>query len=154
VSLPTQVVDRLFTRLAATYGSAWDRSMGQAPIGDVKSAWAYELQGFARNLDALAWGLENLPEKCPNVIEFRNLCRKAPEPELPKLPEPPANPERLKAELAKLGKLREAPASRGPVDISWAQRIVARADGGQRVAPLPLRMAREVLAKHERRAAA
>lgn len=154
MSLPTQVIDRLFSRMSATYGAAWDRGMGQAPITDVKSAWAHELQGFARHLEAIAWGLENLPEKCPNVIEFRNLCRRAPLPELPRLPEPPADPERLKAELEKLGKFREPVAPTGPIDIDWARRIAAKAESGARVAPLPLRMAREVLAKHERRSAA
>lgn len=152
MSLPTQVIDRLFTRLSATYGATWDRAMGQAPIGDVKTAWAHELQGFGRNLEALAWGLENLPEKCPNVIEFRNLCRRAPEPETPRLPEAPLDPERLKAELAKLGKLRDPVAAKGSVNVEWAERIAARADAGQKVPPLPLRMAREVLARRAARA--
>jgi hypothetical protein len=149
VSLPTQAIDRLFQRLAATYGASWDRSLGQAPTADAKSAWAHELQGFAGRLDCLAWALENLPEKCPNVIEFRNLCRRAPEPQMPRLPEPAADPERVKRELAKLGHLREPVASRP--DTDWARRIVARAEAGAKVAPLPLRMAREVVDRVKRR---
>lgn len=145
MSLPTAVIDRLFQRLSATYGASWTRGMGDAPISDVKSAWGHELQGFARNLDALAWALENLPERSPNVIEFRNLARRAPVAETPRLPEPPADPERIKAELAKLGPALRAPVQRSNLD--WARRIVARHDGGEKLAPLVLSMAREALAR-------
>ncbi|RYF72024.1 MAG: hypothetical protein EOO29_29070, partial [Comamonadaceae bacterium] len=126
MSLPTQVIDRLFTRLAATYGAAWDRSVGQAPINDVKSAWAHELQGFSSQLEAVAWGLENLPEQVPNVIQFRNLCRRAPAPDVPRLPEPPPNVERVREELAKLGAVRQQLTAGARRDTEWAHRIVGR----------------------------
>lgn len=142
-------IDRIFKRMAATYGAAWDRSIGQAPIADVKTAWAHELSGFLRNRDAMmfiAWALENLPERCPNVIEFRNLCRQAPAPEMPKLPEPKADPERVKAELAKLQPLREATTSPTAFDPKgWARNIVARHESGIRINPTTLQMARQAL---------
>ena len=145
MSLPVKVVDRIFSRLMATYGAAWDRSLGAAPIGDVKSAWAHELAGFASRLDALAWALENLPERVPNVIEFRNLARMAPTPDAPRLPEPKADPARVAAELAKLVDVR-AGASASPVDHkAWAKRIMARHDDGERLNPTTLRFAREAL---------
>ena len=150
MSLPTNVIDRLFQRLAATYGASWDRSMGSAPVGDVKTAWAHELQGFGHRLDALAWALENLPERCPNVIEFRNLARKAPEPETPRLPEPPADPARLRAELAKLQPIIDAARNAVTTDrLAWARRIVCRADAGVRVAPATLKIARDALVGKE-----
>lgn len=105
--LPSKAVDRLFERLAATYGAAWDKSLGTAPLEDVKNVWSYELSGFADKMLMIAWALDNLPEKCPNVIEFKNLARKAPAPPVPRLPEPKADPERVKAELAKLKNLKE-----------------------------------------------
>jgi hypothetical protein len=151
VSLPTNVIDRLFARLAATYGAAWDRSLGQTPIADVKTLWAHELQGFAPHLDAIAWALEHLPERCPNVIEFRNLCRRAPEQDVPRLPEPAVDPERIRAELAKLGGMRHQILRRGSgVDIDWARAIVARKDCGARIAPLVLKMARDAIDRRER----
>lgn len=144
MSLPTPVIDRLFQRLAATYGASWDRSLGQAPIGDVKTAWAHELQGFSSQLEAIAWALENLPERCPNLIEFRNLARKAPAPDVPRLPEPKADPGRVAAELAKLAPIRADHGKRAGVDAGWSHRILARhADGGI-VTPTVLRMARDV----------
>lgn len=144
MSLPTKAVDRLFERLSATYGSAWTRQWADVPMLDVKSAWSHELSGY--RLESLAWALENLPERCPNVIEFRNLCRRAPQPEVPQLPEPKADPARLAQEFAKLGEIR-AKAKDFKVDHkAWARRIIARADSGDKVAPFCLRLAKEALA--------
>ena len=146
MSMPTQVIDRLFSRLAATYGAGWDRSLGQAPITDVKTAWAHELQGFAKDLGSVAWAIENLPERCPNVIEFRNLCRKAPVPDAPRLPEPAPNPERLREELAKLQPILDAARKVNSDDrLSWARRIVSRRQQGDRVAHGTYRIASEAL---------
>jgi len=147
MGLPLKAIDRLFERLAATYGAAWDRSLGTAPISDVKAAWAHELAGFDDKLGLLAWALENLPERCPNVVEFRNLARRAPAPELPRLPEPKADPERVAAELAKLAPIVatvRAPVE--PVDHkAWAKRLIARHTAGERLNPTTLRFAKEAL---------
>jgi len=126
MTLPIKAIDRLFERLSATYGAAWTRQWLDVPMADVKTAWGHELSGFAGQLESVAWALENLPERCPNVIEFRNLCRRAPAPELPRLPEPKADPERLKRELSKLGEIRaKAAANTGLVDHkAWARRIL------------------------------
>lgn len=145
MSLPVKVVDRIFSRLSATYMAAWDRAIGSAPIADIKSAWAHELAGFAGRLDALAWALENLPEDVPNVIRFRRLARSAPTPDAPRLPEPKADPARVAAELAKLDEVR-AGASASPVDHkAWAKRIVARHNAGARLNQTTLRFALEAL---------
>lgn len=146
MSLPLRAIDRLFDRLTATYGAQFTSLYGALDPNAVKSAWAHELSGFGTpdGLAALAWALENLPERAPNVIQFRNLARRAPVAEAPKLPEPKADPERVAAELAKLR------AKVGPVvrhnNLDWARRIVAKHDAGMKVATLPLRMAREALA--------
>lgn len=130
MSLPLIAVERLFERLTTTYGRQFLSMYEGLDPAAVKTTWAYELAGFARNLQAIAWALENLPERCPNVIEFRNLCRRAPDPETPRLPEPKADPARVAAELAKLGELRNQPKPKmGPLD--WAYRIVERAKGGR-----------------------
>lgn len=146
MSLPATVIDRLFQRMSATYGANWDRSLGQSPIGDVKTAWAHELSGFALRLPDIAWALENLPERCPNVIEFRNLCRRAPAPDVPRLPEPAADPERVKTELAKLAPiLAEARKVNSDDRLAWARRIVSRRQQGERIALGTYRIAADAL---------
>ena len=83
--------------------------------------------------------------KCPNVIEFKALCRQAPAPEAPRLPEPKADPERVKAELAKLAPVRQAVATSQRDGREWARRIVARSEAGDRIRPITLRFAKEAL---------
>lgn len=140
-----RAIDRLFKRLAATYGAAWDRSLGETPVADVKTVWAHELAPFENSMHRIAWALENLPDRCPNVLEFKRLCRSAPSPDVPALPEPKADPARVAAELAKLQVIvprGEAP--RSP-EKDWAKRILQRAKDGCVVNATSLRMARDAL---------
>lgn len=147
MSLPVEAINRLFNRLSATYGAAWTRLWADVPMADVKAAWAHELATFATSLHRIAWALENLPARCPNVIEFKALCRQAPAPDVPRLPEPVADPERVKAELAKLGHVAAAqPRESATFDHKfWARRIVARHDAGEKLNPTTLRFAKEAL---------
>lgn len=145
MTLPIKAIDRLFERLGATYGAAWTRQWVDVPMNDVKTAWAHELQGYATNLQPIAWALENLPERCPNVIEFRNLCRHAPAPEVPRLPEPKIDPERLKQELAKLSSIRASVAPGSNDGRDWARRIIGRLEAGERINPATLKCAKDAL---------
>lgn len=129
----TRAMERLFDRLAATYGAAWERSLGGSPIADVKTIWAHELSGFETRLYCVAWALENLPERAPNVIEFRNLCRSAPSQESPLLPEPKADPARVAAEMAKLSSLRSTLTSNNTDMKAWAYRLKARDEQGEKL---------------------
>jgi hypothetical protein len=148
MSLSNQAIDRLFTRLGATYGSQWDKSLGSAPLGDVKTLWAHELSTYANSLHRIAWALENLPPRCPNVIEFKQLCRQAPAPETLSLPEPKADPDRLKRELSKLADIKKAVVADKVDHKAWAKKIMFRYKAGERINPTSLRFAREAL-RHE-----
>lgn len=146
MSLHIKAIDRLFERMAASYGAQWTRQWQDVPMVDVKTAWANELDVFSASLHRVAWALENLPPKCPNVIEFKNLCRQAPAPEVPRLPEPKADPERVRAEISKLGELRAKVATGSAVDgKAWARAIMTRYHACERVNPTTLRFAREAL---------
>lgn len=149
MSLPAKAVDRLFDRLAAVYGAQWLRQWDGVPMQDVKTAWGHELSVFADWLEAVAWALDNLPARCPNVIEFKQLCRQAPARAVAALPQPKADPARVAAELARLAPLRQATASvvaLAAVDNkAWARSIVARHDAGAAINPTSLRFAREAL---------
>lgn len=145
MTLPIKVIDRLFERLGATYGASWTRQWVDVPMNDVKTAWAHELHGYSTNLQLLAWALENLPERCPNVIEFRNLCRRAPAPDVPRLPETKVDPERVKQELDKLSSIRASVTSGSSNGKDWARRIIGRMEAGERINPASLKCAKDAL---------
>jgi len=148
MSLSVETIEWLFKRLLATYGAAWDRSLGTAPILDVKAAWAHELSGFSGRLDDLAWALENLPERCPNVIEFRALARSAPAPKAARLEPPPpkAAPQQVSAALERM----RADPGDDPDRRNWARRILARREAGEKVSPTVVEMARNALGQPRR----
>lgn len=99
--LPDSWVDRIFFRLLGTYGSQFTMTFSKVDdkgrdIGMMaaKEVWAQELGGFADRDKVIAYALDNLPERCPNAIVFRDICRHAPTnahysaPALPPPPEP------------------------------------------------------------------
>ncbi len=137
-----RAIDRLFKRLSATYGAEWERMLGATPEIDAKSVWAHELEQFKNSLHRIAWALENLPERCPNVIVFKNICRAAPAPEEIALPAPKADPERVAAELAKLGHIRAGAVVATAGRLDWAKRIINRQDGRS---PTVIRMAKDAM---------
>lgn len=152
MSLSIEATDRLFSKLIAAYGNDFMRRWEGLNEMAVKACWSHELAGYAGGSDRMLpikWALENLPEKAPNVIEFRNLCRRAPVPDLPRLEAPKADPERVQAALSKLASLRDACASGARAGCGdgrdWARKIVQRHASGERVNVYPLRMAREAL---------
>lgn len=105
MSLPIPWVDRIFEKLTLTYGrefiARWDNC--GMPIADVKADWAHELGGFEAHPGSIAYALENLPaDRPPTVMQFRAICRMAPLPTLPALTSPKADPDRVRAEIAKL----------------------------------------------------
>lgn len=158
MSLPMPWVDRIFEKLTLVYGQAFLARWRDVDMLAVKSDWAHELAGFApkegesgaacAGAQAIAYALANLdPAAPPSVLQFRAVARRAPAPELPRLPEPKADPERVAAELAKLAPIAatvRAPVA--PVDHkAWAKRLMARHNAGERLTPTSLRFAQEVL---------
>lgn len=153
--MSTEAVDYIFRTMHATYGSEWERSLGVAPLSDVKTVWADAIEPFTSNEPAkrrILWALKNLPDRAPNSRQFVALCRQAPAPDVPALPEPKADPERVRAELAKLGQVRAAagaPAGHGMK--AWAYRFIARHEAGEKIRPLYLQWAREAVGSDTRR---
>lgn len=83
--LPSVWVEKLFARLQGVYGREFTGQFStgmvdgiDAGIENAKQIWAEELGGFAESPEDIAYALRNLPERSPNVIVFRDLCRKAP----------------------------------------------------------------------------
>jgi len=147
MSLPLKEINRLFDRLIATYGNEWVNRWQGLDGNAIKSLWAHELSIYAERLSAIEWALENLPPRSPNVIEFRNICRQAPYPEIQKLPEPKADPERVRAEISKLATVlaATAPLAQKFDHKAWARRIMGRYEEGEKLRPVSLRFANEAL---------
>lgn len=143
ITVNAEVIDRLFKRLNALYGAAWERSMGQTPIVDVKTVWGEYLSGF--DVDDIAYALDKLTAKLPNVIDFRDLCRAAPKKEMPRLEAPKVDPLRMAEEIAKQVKVKEAMKKHQYNPKEWAPKIIARHKGGEKISPAVLKMARDTI---------
>jgi hypothetical protein len=144
--------DHLFNRLLAVYGTQWTKQWQDVPMQDAKDAWARELGQYAGRLEAIAYALDNLPERAPNAVQFRNLCRAAPAPDVPALPMPEASPQRMREELAKLGHVTGAKVQTATGAMDWAPRILARHAAGAKITPMVLRMSQAAEAIRTRRA--
>ena len=100
--LPASWVDHLFGRLSVRYGAAFLRQWPDTDPAVVKADRADILEGF--DGPSLSYGMRYLPVTPPNALQFRDICRRAPPPEVKRLPEPdvPADPERVRSIIAKL----------------------------------------------------
>jgi hypothetical protein len=134
MSLPIAVVERLFDRLTTTYGTEFKNKWNGIPLNDVKSTWAHELGAFADNLHAIGWALQNLPDRCPNLMEFKSLCKQAPRPNTALLdaPKAPADVvDRVLAEIASKA-LKTPRDEKGNVDHKrWAKKLKQRHEAGE-----------------------
>lgn len=141
-ALSKEWVDKIFARLMVRYGRSFLSRWEGIDLELVTADWAQELAGFENWPDAIKWALDHMDaERPPTATMFRDIARKAPSPERPRLEAPKANPDRVKAELAKLN---TAPgAKQDPKD--WARRILARHEASEKLNPTSLRFAREAL---------
>jgi hypothetical protein len=143
MSLPAQWVDRIFAKMAVTYGNAWVRMWEGVDVDAVKADWASSLGFYFGRPSAIAWGLEHLPaDKPPTVLQFRELCRSMPD-------EPPKRIETSKAaDPAKVAeamkRLRKSSVQRTSAR-EWAYALKARDEAGERLSILQREMYRDAL---------
>ena len=69
------VIDALWNKMLVTYGSEWEKKW-TGPLEETKGAWADELSGLT--VEQIKYGLSMLGERPPNLIQFKDLCKKAP----------------------------------------------------------------------------
>lgn len=113
--LPRAWVEKIFARLQGVYGREFLGQYGtgmvdgmDAGIENAKGVWAEELGGFVKWPEAIAYALEHLPERCPNCIKFKELCRAAPRnEEPPKQLEHKLTEEQMKANRERVRKMVE-----------------------------------------------
>lgn len=101
MSLPPVWIERIFYRLTMTYGHDFMRRWEGIDEAAVRADWARELASFERAPHGIAYALENLPIRPPTVIEFRAIAQRAPTKAVPQLPAPRANPDVVRAAIAK-----------------------------------------------------
>lgn len=136
MSISIAAVERLFDRLSMTYGSEFKNKWNGIPLNEVKSAWAHELGIFADNLNAIGWALQNLPDRCPNLIEFKSLCKQAPRPTTIALDAAKAPVEVVDKVLAEIAlKAFKAPKDdKGNIDHKrWAKNLKQRHENGEKL---------------------
>lgn len=115
MSLPQDWADRLFLRLSVRYGESFLGQYRNQDMAAVKADWADVLDGWERCPSAIAWALDSLPERAPNAITFRNLCRAAPQaPQALQLLPPKADPQKVAEIVASARIGRSADPSRSP----------------------------------------
>jgi len=146
--LPGAWVDSLFARLAVRYGSAWMGMWSGVDIAAVKADWAEELAGFVNAPDAIKHALENLPDRPPNVQQFRALCINRPV-AFKALPEPKAAAEVVEKAMSAMSR----PADHDPK--AWAWTLKAREESGGKLGMVQRAAWREALKceTHDGRAA-
>ena len=90
--LPNAWVEKIFARMQGIYGRDFTGQFStgmvngiDAGLENAKATWADELGSFIKWPEAIAYALEHLPERVPNCIKFKELCRMAPRPEPIKL---------------------------------------------------------------------
>ena len=145
------VIEAIFAKLLVRYGASWLRQWDGVDMSLVKADWADELVGFASNLEPLRYALRNLPDRCPNVGEFRALANRCPPPELPRLAAPAASDAVVSEQVAKQLELKQALAPHQDMK-AWARVIMARDAAGEKLRPIQVRFAREALGMEGRMA--
>lgn len=111
--LPSAWVEKIFARLQGIYGRDFTGhySTGMvngidAGLENAKATWGEELAGFANHPDSIRYALENLPDRVPNCVKFKELCRSAPRPEPLKL-ESKLSEEQLAENRKRINKIME-----------------------------------------------
>lgn len=141
------LIELVFTKLQVRYGAAWLRQWEGVDMRMVKSDWEQELSGFARNPAPLLHALTILPERVPNVKQFRDLANQAPLPVAPRLARPAANQAVVARSKAKLAGIKEAMAEGAADPLRPWLALKARHEAGERLTPFQIAGYRQVLAR-------
>lgn len=143
-ALPDAWVARIFDKLSLTYGAAWVRKWEGVDGAAVRADWGHELRGFQQSPHAIKHALEHLPPaEPPTVLQFRDMCLKAPQFAPKALPAPPADPAsvaKARAAVEKIGRRQ---------DREWAHALRERDQRGDRLTFAQRVMWREAMRNHD-----
>lgn len=140
--LPIQWIDKLFQKLALVYGVDIVKRYSGLDPNAVKTEWANCLGGFKDRPEAIKFALDHLPsDRCPTMLQFRDLCRQCPPPAVTALPEPKADKVVVTKEMAKLA----SDAFAIEDHKGWAKRLKAKHEAGEHLSMLQIKAYREAL---------
>lgn len=146
MSLPEPWVDKLFQKLSVTYGQGFMRQYDGVDPADVKANWADELSAFQQSPEAIKYAIRHLPaDRAPTVLQFKDLCRRAPDSSFPRLAAlPPPTQEPVDPVVA--AKTLEAIRSKSGLDPKqWARELRAKEQAGLKLTLFQRRCWREAL---------
>lgn len=90
--IPDSWIDRIFDKLTMVYGHQFIGRWSGLDLNKVKADWAHALDGMESHPKAIAYALQHLdPDQPPSVLQFREICRRAPEEKPAALPSPAVN---------------------------------------------------------------
>lgn len=141
MSLPTNWIEKIFTKLSLVYGREFKARWAGMSIEEVQADWAHELAGFADKPESIAYALKNLPpDRPPTALQFRDICRKAPPKVLTAIQYQPSGSgfDAAKSLASVITVDRKDPKA-------WAKKLKAREEAGERLSPLQKGMWREAL---------
>jgi hypothetical protein len=132
MSLPNAWVEALFARLAVRYGRSWLSHWEGVEMSAVKADWADQLAHYRSDSASIRYALDNLdPVKPPSVLQFRELCRRAPVVAIPQLLPPNLPPQRAEEVREKLQEAFESILGHACAsDRQWARDLRMRAAAG------------------------
>jgi hypothetical protein len=140
--LPLEWIDKLFLKLAIVYGVDIAKRYSGLDPAAVKTEWANCLSGFRDRPDAIKFALDHLPsDRCPTMLQFRDICRQCPPPSTTALPEPKADKVVVTKEMAKL--VQQAFTNRDPK--LWAKKLKKRHEAGKKLSLIQIKLYTEVL---------
>lgn len=129
--MPLPWIEKIFTKLELTYGHRFLSQWPGASSSVIKADWQHELDGMERHPEAIAYALAHLPPDNPvNVLQFRELCRRAPLPQVAALPAPEVDQEGVKRVLGQVQTI----VNKAAPDVLHRQREHMRMElGGQKL---------------------
>ena len=111
--LPDAWIDRLFAKLTVRYGEAFMRQYHDMDIELVKADWAEVLDGFQYLDGSIMYALRYLPsERPPSALQFRDICRRAPDIPKPALTAPAPSRDDISRFHASIAELKAVPSER------------------------------------------
>ena len=78
--MPDSWIDKIFDKLTMVYGHQFIGRWSGLDLSKVKADWAHELDGMEAHPKAISYALQQLdPSSPPTVLQFREMCRRAPD---------------------------------------------------------------------------